>query len=53
MPDLDETGGEHNPIRKPAGGLTAITEVALLRLIKFLTSVRIVLAVALCASLNP
>lgn len=30
-----------------------ITEVAFMELIKFLTSVRMVLAVALCASLNP
>jgi len=38
---------------KFAGGLTVITEVAFLELIRFLTSVRMVLAVALCASLNP
>ena len=34
-------------------GLTATTDVAPFELIKFLTSVRIAEAVALCASLNP
>lgn len=33
--------------------LTAMTEVAPLELIRFITSARMVLAVALCASLNP
>lgn len=34
-------------------GLTATTDVAPLVLIKFLTSVKMLVAVALCASLNP